>query len=307
MTYLNAPVTSAIQDYIIDIVGTAQWAASTDVAATGTVAEVVTRAKRAVANLAMREAITTLNQRVSEGGITVLQAENEVVASKWRTMELQNKFGRDAQRGLDDLLRWLEANAASLPIYAASNERKTNLRNFVNSTRTAQMYVSHIASRFVFLKLRPTLTRIEEDFLRPVLTDDLFLHLRSEIEVGAGYGVYAPLQKLIEPACIHMAFAYAVDDLHMHIDPTLGLFYFHIESTTDYNSRTTSADRHKEADLFARHNRIAVNYFGRLKDHLINNASNYPLYTPPAPAEVVKARPSHDGRIFPGIGLPGNG
>lgn len=158
--------------------------------------ELLVRVQRSLANYAYYKAIPKLNVSfVPGGGAAVMVSDQAQVASKDRVNDVKTSVYDDAHEGIDMLIEWLEADAASdspkfREFWIGSRWCTINSNTLIRTATEFDRFVHIGGSRVRFNALLPEVQCCEDLFVRPALgdalTDALIAHSLSPDKSPAG-------------------------------------------------------------------------------------------------------------------------
>ena len=187
---------------------------------------------------------------VSSQGIQVIETPTHKTAPQYRVQNLKENWIRRANTALDLALKFIEENLDDYPAYI---QQDSDL--FIRTTLEYNSEVDIRESRRVFIALKPVIRSIENKYIRPTLSPQLFDELktaRRSNETLAEENL--KLLGLIRPALAHLAMAralqeIAIDFLDWGIFDTAGNTFANVSSKQASNKE-----------------RIAVMYEANLRD-----------------------------------------
>lgn len=307
MDLLNPIMDSAQEEYIIPVVSRDQFTdllEKIDDGSTLSTAEEELRdhIKRVVANATILEWIPIGNINIQQGGFTVNQNESTRPASQYRVEELKESLWNRLQTSLDLLIKFVDDNEDDLGAYLLSDERTEAYSHFINQSEELATHVSVKVNRWLLRAMRPVLTRIEQYKIKAILSEDLFDEMIDKISTRESLGVYAPILPLVQRALAHLAFSESIEELGVQIGNS-GAYIGFIRNNNDPR-QTTPVDGVKLLRMIENNRRLGEVAMEKLKLHLLENASSYPLYE--ASAEYTdtpitnEIDPADTGTVFPG-------
>ena len=218
-----------------------------------------------------------MNVTAKSGGFTVNVDEKNQAASGYRVMSWIANRNRDAQKGFDIMLQYLDDNHADFSGYTNSDERKNSRDMFLNRTEEINEYVTIRISRYVLWKMRPTLKRIMEWQLRAMLGPQLYDYMITQIKTGASLGAYAPILPLVQRALAHDGLANAIEEVGIQLDDENGAYIAFQKNANEPNQTKpiveSGIDRIKMLN-----SKLALEAYAVLRDHLLRNHATYPFF-----------------------------
>lgn len=287
---LQPRIDSVVDTFIVPVVSAEQMAVllplvDTDVELDEANEQLLKRIRIAVAHWTLALSTADLDVTISAGGATVQTGENVSIASGERVRKYVDNRMMDAQRGMDELIKYLDENATLYAEYAASSARQKTFDNFINTTTQLNGLLTPMPGRWVLDKMKPCITDVENNYIRKILCEPLYAHLKDLIKnrvgvtqtTGVDFGAYAPLVPYIERVVAHLAFADAIDQIGLKIDVVHGVYVSYYRNANEPAQSQSKAhddvrwprEQHKERGLAA---------LQELKQELLKNVTNYPLY-----------------------------
>ena len=231
------------------------------------------KVRKAVALYALFLGVDEMAVSISAAGIQVLQSDTHKPAPQYQIMNLKETYLSRAHMQVDSILRYIVKNIAFL-----SGLTLPKSPYLIRDADQFQVYADIHSSRRVFLSLQGVIGSIEQKYIKPTLSPQLFASLKEEYQAGTLSPDNQILYDMIIPALVHLTMARAL--LEVNID-MLDWGIFNNASNT-FNSLSTKSIANKE--------RISVMHDANQKDgeaelkmlqeFLDENAeeSKYPLY-----------------------------
>jgi len=206
--YLRA----AQADLVHEVVGETQLEKFATYASSGTGLSTIGRqgydlVRKAIANLGLLRYMAIGNVHVSESGISVENNEQRAPASQWRIKDLRRSLTMDGHNALEDVLELMWANAAQFPEWNADVATRIAFRrNFVNTSRQfGQVFPLGDRKNYaLFLKLRPTISLVEESYIQAAIGRDFFGELHTASIFDSATTPQTNAIQLLAPAIIHL-------------------------------------------------------------------------------------------------------
>jgi len=124
---------------------------------------------------------------------------SEKIAWEWQYNRDDAAALRNYQKAFDRLIRFLNANAGSLPEWANSEAKKNTLSLFINTAEHFNRLFAIDDSPVFFLRLAPIMREIERKHIKPILGTDKFNELKVLIQ--SGEEISEQNQELIDFIC----------------------------------------------------------------------------------------------------------
>ena len=178
--------------------------------------------QKCIANYATHNFIPIAEVQVSDAGITRQDGPTDKTAYKSQVQNLRDTLAERAMMYTEELIEFLETNAATLPLWTDSTQYTAYKSLFVNNGSIfAQYYSAAPYPRQLFMRLRSTIADVEELIIQPLLTTEDYIGIK------AARTAYPPspeveeesiLIKKIQPAIVNLALAKGIPDLLSTID-----------------------------------------------------------------------------------------
>lgn len=131
--------------------------------------------------------------QISNSGIFVTKSDKTLPASDKKLMALKRQAFADGYAALEMALQYLESKIDQFPLYLSSEERANNRSRFINSSRDFPQKL--VISPELFDSLKAIISKVEEEYILPVLGDDLNDQIREKLQTNT---LTATDKKLIE-------------------------------------------------------------------------------------------------------------
>lgn len=113
-----------------------------------------------------------------------IDKENESLAWEWMYDRDDAAALRNYQRAFDRLVKFLNANADSLPEWAGSDAQKKTLALFIHTAEQFDDIYPIDSSPVFFLRLAPLMREIERKHIKPIIGAEKFTALKTAIQSG---------------------------------------------------------------------------------------------------------------------------
>ena len=239
-------------------------------------------AQEAVANYAYYLYLPLNAVQISDSGIHVVDNENTRAASDKQFKELQRSFKTSGHEALDALLETLEASPDKFPKWFQSDPYKKHKDLLVNKTAIFNEHYYIFNSRQTFVALQPRLKVAEDQFIAPVIGDQLLLAIKNSQTTNNRKKVKAFLQKAVVSFTImdvvyNGMFVLDAQGIHMKFD------------VLPYEKNVTNVNL-KVNDFLSHTKKTKQNegeeYLKLAVDLMKNNPTDFPEYT-------IKETPVH--------------
>lgn len=188
---------------------------------------------------------------------------------------------KSADRHLDELLAFMERQVALENPYFdlwKNNPAYQNAKTpFFRATTEFQQYFNIFNSRSTFLSLISHISDICEDVISPIVCNDLFNEIVSEIATATISDENRQLLHLIRRAVAPLAVAKAAPYLQILVEAD----GFKVVSSTDSMDKRDTPMRHHQSLVQSLTERCAIDgqkALNLLKKHIVDNADKFPLY-----------------------------
>lgn len=229
--------------------------------------------QESLANLAIMLWLPFGQVQFNSGGIHIVSNDTMKTAFQWQINEVEQALYKAGFSAIEHLISFLEVNADDYPEYKDSDERKELFSHFINSAKEFNRHFDIEISRYIFLKLLPSMNRVEEDKIRSVLHDELFDEIKDQILNGTLTDDNKKLLRYIRPIVANFTIAKAIDKLPLEISGAgISIIY------TAGSSEKKPADINRNASLKNSCEAEAENLLKQLSDFLHKNADTYPLF-----------------------------
>jgi hypothetical protein len=250
--------------------------------------------QKSLAHLTMAFAASDLDVMASAGGFLVSDGERGNIASGKRVAMYQESRFFDGQRMLDSLVDYLELNRNEnyFLLYKESTERGVNRIYFVPTADVANSKSVLRVGRFVFDKMLALMGTVEAESILPVIGSELFQDLKNRSVNGSSWEVYEPLKNYIQTAVVNLLLARSLDFLKLKVDSQNGVYipFFKNANEPQQSMPAAALDLTRPIELCTKN---GMNAIAELKNELLTNSANYPLYTPPNTTNTPTDKPAN--------------
>jgi hypothetical protein len=175
-------------------------------------------AKKAEGNLALASFIGAGSVKLNETGAFVYQDGNYKIASDKKLAGVIGNAQLAGLRAMDSLLLHLEAHPVIFTKYFESQERKTNLSNFVATTAQFNEALEIDSNPVLFRSLKSFIRDVEVEYIEPILGYEYTGQLRKAILSAELTDLQRILLKHIARAVAPLAIAEAIPYRQVSID-----------------------------------------------------------------------------------------
>jgi hypothetical protein len=194
---------------------------------------------------------------ISSQGIQVIESPTHKTAPQYRVQNLKENWIRRANTALDLALKFLDENKDDYPGYEPQDADL-----FIRTTLEFNSEVDIRESRRVFVSLKPIIRSVENKYIRPTLSAELFDELKEAWQSNEELASeQTAILDLIRPALAHLTMARAlleisIDVLDWGIFDTAGNTFANVSSKQASNKdrisiMTEANQRDGEAELKA--------------------------------------------------------
>lgn len=180
---MEAPLTNALSMFIAPVIGDALVSKLNVIYNAENQADLdkkfLNLAQLAVANLAFYYDFDALNLRITDQGFQRQQSDSWQGTYKYQEDNLRNSFRNKGFNAIDDLLAFLEANAATYTDFQSSPGYTLRAKSIVQSTDEVNQVCFINNSRIIFMRMQALFNVIIENELQPVLGERLFAQLNK--------------------------------------------------------------------------------------------------------------------------------
>ncbi len=232
----------------------------------------------ALANLAMVSYMALSQVQISAGAIT----KSDKSAYRYQVRELKLNLVTKGYNGLEAVLEFLEEykNDENITELAGNSAVVVTRDFFVNSAREFSQHYNINDSRLTYLSLQSIIRKVEPFALEPVLGEEFFYQLRSELKAGqVSEENQLLLERYIRPAVAHLVAAKAIAERSFKFSgDTISL---NLEELVDDSSQGAETDNEK---LLLKKIEQAYTdgntFLNKLRDYLNKHASaeKYAIY-----------------------------
>lgn len=135
--------------------------------------------RRAVVNLAMWYDYTELNTRITDMGHQRQESDTFKSTYKYQEDNLRSSYKAKGFNSLDRILDFLYDNITLYAEFKASPSFISFSTDIVRNTAQVQQVYDISSSRIIYLRLRPHLTYVENQLLRPAIGEELWKVLHT--------------------------------------------------------------------------------------------------------------------------------
>lgn len=229
--------------------------------------------QKPLANLAVWDWSQVGQVSVGSLGFQALGSK-EKVAYRYQSESFQRGVLRHGYDALEDLITFLEENAADYPDWKTDSEYANITQFFINRAAEFQKYVNINNSRRLLVAMWPVMSFVEDTKLKPLLTDELYDELKEAIKADDADADQLALIKKITPAFAHLTISEAITELSLSLSDEGAFVQYTNSGSGDVTGAGQNAASDARMDRFAsKHARNGENYLELLRKFLNENAS----------------------------------
>jgi uncharacterized protein DUF6712 len=230
-----------------------------------------------LANLSFHYYVAPGSVVFSNNTIGVLENSNLKPASQHKIEQLKRYFIELAGKAEEQVMEYLEKEAATFATWAASSARTTFINHFINSAEQFSEYHEINSSRRLFKAIRTIMKRVETDSILGVICQGLFDEIKSQIAANTVSANNSKLLPYIKTAVAKLTMAEALNELPLTISPE-GVQLLSTGDTQNMEIRST-APAEKIIVLQKKCEQIAADQLRQLVEVMEVNITDYPLYS----------------------------
>lgn len=141
--------------------------------------------RRYVSLQALMTGAAKININYTKSGLTSTKSQTSVPAREWMLLQLKSSLLESACKHLDILLRFLEENRASFPLWTGDSSVSLIQRRFlVQSLPNFEKYYGLGGSFVTFKTLWPVIDHVQDRFLSKLLGQDFYDEIIAELNAG---------------------------------------------------------------------------------------------------------------------------
>jgi len=185
-------------------------------------------AQRALAKFVLKAAAPFLDLEISEGGFTVNSTNTAAPASVNRVKNLLAETESQGWDSLELMLKYLEQNEDSFPLWAASDAYTLQRSTLIQSAAEFDQYLTIKESRLWFFQNKSLMRDVENSEIKTKISTDLYDTLLSEINAGSVSTANEAILGNIKRAITHFTYARSLvlnklDNEKLQYKPTIDL------------------------------------------------------------------------------------
>lgn len=216
--------------------------------------------------------------QISGAGIQIASTDQMKTAFQWQIDDLEGSARKAGYYGIDKVLEFLDGKES---IYAAwsGSSAYTDFKSFyVFSTRTLNDIYPLIGnSRQNFIKLMPSMLRMEEFKIIPLISDDFNTELKAKVKAGSASAQEKKAIKYIQHSIAFLAVADALSELSVEIDERGILMFNNTGGSATLKTKQPATD----TIISKLESRAAANgetYLSMLESLLLEDPDSFPTF-----------------------------
>lgn len=235
--------------------------------------------QRGIANMAFWYWIPYGNITVSSGGeLGVFESATLKPASAFKVKQISNAALNIAHKSFELLIDYLVKNKSLYSDYASSNAYAEAKDSFINSATEFTNFFSIRNNRWIYWNIKPIMTRLEEDLIKPRTGESLFDELKNQIKLDNVTDENKAILRFIKYAVANMTIAESILELGLNIDQ----YGLTVNTSGTTNSQEVDlknpAPALNQGILRDKCERVGLQKLKELDNYLRENHSDYPGY-----------------------------
>lgn len=234
--------------------------------------------QKAAVNFAIAEYSDFGAVQITNSGIGVVKTDNVLPASDKKLMKLRQQSERAGFAALELAVDFAEEHLSDFPLYAASDEHLANRSLFINSSREFPQKLP--VAPDLFAGLKAIIAKVEDEYLLPLLGEDLFADIKEKILAKSLQEIDRELLRKIRIAVGSLAIAEGIPYRLVSFDGT-GT-YVKSETVGGISGNVENRNPAEIERLQYTMNKLVKDGcedLERLRKWLNTHAVNYPTYT----------------------------
>jgi len=188
---------SAEREFLKPLIGKDQLAIFDDPVSDPIVLEALVLAQEAIANLGFYLYLPIGAVQITDSGVHVVDGTSSSPATDKQFKELQRSFKSAGHKALDELLEFMEDNAAKFGPWVGSDSYSVFKDLLVNKTSIFNKYYYIFNSRQTFIAMKPNIKSVEDQFIVAPIGKELLKALKDDQTVDERKEVKILLQQAI--------------------------------------------------------------------------------------------------------------
>lgn len=235
--------------------------------------------QRSIAWYTLYDSITGLAISMSDMGPTeqVSKEGTALFPRQWVSKKGRLEAFRQANRRLDDALKYLENNAGDYSDWTSDTELQAKTRGlFFNNADELKQYLPTEVSRIVYLSLKAAIQEAERRYILPAIGKPFFDELKAAIQAAPATPLSTDQQTILDyirHALVKWMQISAIPNMRLQLNEQ-GL----VEPSFDLQENTRPASEAAIRSLWINIQDAGTLFLNELKNYLEQNAATYPTY-----------------------------
>ena len=216
-----------------------------------------------------------LSVSVSDMGFSRIESDRAKSLYKYQEDNLRDYYRVAGFNALDDILCYLEENAADFGEWRLSTEGTVFRQLFIPTAKSFSEIVFINASRLTFLRLRPHMAFVEQTRVLPLLGQPIFDEIKAGMLPDDPPAKIAAILPLIRQAVAFLSSALLMEESGADLTER-GLYFAATMQNFFDNRKTGPAEAERIALLVARNRQTGENFLSAIRQHLLANPLDWP-------------------------------
>lgn len=247
--------------------------------------------QKAVVHMALNLSADSGAFRIADSGFYVTSTATNKPVSDKKLSEFKKGEERLAYKAIEQAIAFLEANVndPAFESYKESDLHTQGRDYFINdSVIFTRFFKPMNRSALLFRAIIDAMDRAERTYILPLLGEAFFAGIKGNILAGELTDSEKALLPLIQRPLAHFTIAEAIPTLPVEFDGTnLIITSMPARGNAENVVNQAEATPQQVSNLMNKAMDIGVSELKRLRNYLILNAIDYPLYVMPDPSELV--------------------
>ena len=231
--------------------------------------ELLVKVRTALSLYSIHLGIDEMSVSVGPQGIQVVATDSHKPAPEYQVLNLKESLLMRAHRNIDMVLIYLSQHREQFSDYTPVSHGC-----LIADAAAFGRYVDINGSRRVFLQLIPVMRNIEQRYIRPTISEDLYDELQEAVNGSGSSAISDDLQALlsrIQPALAYLTMARALQDITLDL-LNWGAFQF-AWSTFKSMRRMDEVNQDKAGQMMQAHQRDGEAALKAVQEWLDSNAT----------------------------------
>jgi hypothetical protein len=259
------------------------------------VQSLLTRVQHAIVHLGYFLGFDFLNISVSDMGFSRLESDRAKSLYKYQEDNLREYFRNSGFNALDDILVFLEENIAHFGEFKASPSWTVFRQSFIPTARVFNEICFINNSRLTFLRMRPHMSHVEETRVLPILGQEIFDFIKSEMVKDEPAPKVLAILPLIRRAIAWLSSALLMEESGADLTDR-GLYFTATWQSYYENHKISPSSADRIALLVSRNRQTGENFLQGIRSHLAAHPEDWP--TAVVTSEIWNRRDNTDKKTF---------